>query len=44
MTQHYHIMTFGCQMNERDSEILAGMLHEIVMNPQKICMHQTLFS
>ncbi|MDD4285418.1 MAG: tRNA (N6-isopentenyl adenosine(37)-C2)-methylthiotransferase MiaB, partial [Eubacteriales bacterium] len=22
----YHIITFGCQMNERDSETLAGML------------------
>jgi len=33
MTQHYHIMTFGCQMNERDSEILAGMLHEIGYEP-----------
>ena len=25
----YHIVTFGCQMNERDSETLAGMLEEI---------------
>ncbi len=24
----YHIVTFGCQMNERDSETLAGMLEE----------------
>ncbi len=24
----YHIITFGCQMNERDSETLAGMLEE----------------
>ncbi len=29
MTQHYHIMTFGCQMNERDSETIAGMLENI---------------
>lgn len=33
MTQYYHIMTFGCQMNERDSEILAGMLHEMGYEP-----------
>ena len=25
----YHIVTFGCQMNERDSETLAGMLEEM---------------
>lgn len=25
----YHIMTFGCQMNERDSELLSGMLGEM---------------
>ncbi|OPY59274.1 MAG: (Dimethylallyl)adenosine tRNA methylthiotransferase MiaB [Pelotomaculum sp. PtaU1.Bin035] len=24
--QTYHIITFGCQMNEHDSEVLAGML------------------
>ena len=24
----YHIITFGCQMNERDSQTLAGMLEE----------------
>ncbi len=24
----YHIITFGCQMNEHDSEIIAGMLRE----------------
>lgn len=24
----YHIITFGCQMNEHDSEIIAGMLEE----------------
>jgi tRNA-2-methylthio-N6-dimethylallyladenosine synthase len=26
MAKTYHIITFGCQMNERDSETLAGML------------------
>ncbi len=26
MAKSYHIITFGCQMNERDSETLAGML------------------
>ena len=25
----YHIQTFGCQMNERDSETIAGMLREM---------------
>ncbi len=25
----YHIVTFGCQMNERDSETLAGMLEDM---------------
>lgn len=30
---HYHLMTFGCQMNDRDSEILAGMLHEMGYEP-----------
>lgn len=30
---HYHLMTFGCQMNERDSEILAGQLHEMKYEP-----------
>lgn len=25
----YHIMTFGCQMNEHDSEIMAGLLEEM---------------
>ncbi len=33
MTPKYHIMTFGCQMNERDSEILAGMLQEMGYQP-----------
>ena len=27
-TKTYHITTFGCQMNEHDSETLAGMLTE----------------
>lgn len=26
---HYTLLTFGCQMNDRDSEILAGILHEM---------------
>ncbi|MDD3654939.1 MAG: tRNA (N6-isopentenyl adenosine(37)-C2)-methylthiotransferase MiaB [Desulfotomaculaceae bacterium] len=25
----YHIVTFGCQMNEHDSEVLAGMLEDM---------------
>lgn len=33
--KRYHLMTFGCQMNERDSELLAGMLHEMGYTPIK---------
>ena len=29
MSKTYNIVTFGCQMNERDSETLAGMLEEM---------------
>ena len=33
----YHIITFGCQMNEHDSENIAGMLegmgYEFVADP-----------
>ncbi|MCF0150715.1 MAG: tRNA (N6-isopentenyl adenosine(37)-C2)-methylthiotransferase MiaB [Firmicutes bacterium] len=29
MNKTYHIITFGCQMNERDSETLAGFLEEM---------------
>ena len=29
MEKTFHITTFGCQMNEHDSEIMAGMLEEI---------------
>ncbi len=28
-TKTYHITTFGCQMNEHDSETIAGMLSEM---------------
>ena len=28
MTNTFHITTFGCQMNEHDSEIIAGLLEE----------------
>ena len=27
----YHIVSMGCQMNERDSESIAGMLNEMGM-------------
>ena len=29
MSNRYHITTFGCQMNEHDSEKLAGMLENM---------------
>lgn len=29
MEKTYHILTFGCQMNENDSEKIAGMLEEL---------------
>ncbi len=29
----YHIVTYGCQMNERDSESIAGMLEKMGMTP-----------
>ena len=29
MAKTYNVVTFGCQMNERDSETLAGMLEEM---------------
>lgn len=39
MNKKIHIRTFGCQMNERDSELIAGMLaergYEIVDDPDK---------
>ena len=29
MQKTYYIQTFGCQMNERDTEVLAGMLKKM---------------
>lgn len=31
----YYVQTWGCQMNERDSEIIAGILDETGMVPEK---------
>lgn len=35
----YHITTFGCQMNEHDSETIAGMLEDLgfSQNPERNC-------
>ena len=33
MNRTFHITTFGCQMNEHDSETIAGMLDEMGMTP-----------
>ena len=35
MDKTFHITTFGCQMNEHDSEIMAGMLLEKGFTPVK---------
>lgn len=32
----YHIVSMGCQMNERDSESIAGMLEEMGMSRQPV--------
>ena len=29
MEKTFHMTTFGCQMNEHDSEILAGLLEDM---------------
>ena len=34
--QTYHIVSMGCQMNERDSETIAGMLNEMGMTRQPV--------
>ncbi len=36
----YKIITFGCQMNERDSEVLAGMLEELGYEPARV-LHES---
>ena len=34
--QTYHIVSMGCQMNERDSESIAGMLEEMGMRKEPV--------
>ena len=34
--QTYHIVSMGCQMNERDSETIAGMLNEMGMTRKPV--------
>lgn len=34
--QTYHIVSMGCQMNERDSESIAGMLDQMGMRPEPV--------
>ena len=34
--QTFHIVTMGCQMNERDSETIAGMLVEMGLRPESV--------
>ena len=34
--QSFHIVTMGCQMNERDSETIAGMLTEMGMRQETV--------
>lgn len=34
--ESYHIVSMGCQMNERDSESIAGMLNEMGMTHQPV--------
>ena len=34
--QTYHVVTYGCQMNAHDSEIIAGMLEEMGMTPAAV--------
>ena len=29
LSKNYHIITYGCQMNEHDSENIAGMLEAL---------------
>jgi tRNA-2-methylthio-N6-dimethylallyladenosine synthase len=35
MNKTYHITTFGCQMNEHDSEIIAGFLEDMGYTPEE---------
>ncbi len=34
--QSYHIVSMGCQMNERDSQTIAGMFEEMGMRREPV--------
>ncbi len=40
---HYHIKTYGCQMNERDSETIAGVLAKRGMKPASLSQADVVF-
>ena len=41
--RNYHIKTYGCQMNERDSETIAGVLAKRGMSPSALTAADVIF-